>query len=181
MIGNDIVDLHLAKNQNDWRRKGYLAKVFNRSEQLLIHNAKDQDKMVWLLWSMKESAYKILNRLTGERLFNPSLFACELLCGSDKKIAGNVKKSDYIFPTKSSLNENHVHTVACTKRENLNKTITFLDSYNPDYLKIFNDSNGLLLTKDNNRLPQIFDSKTSIPHPASISHHGGYLCVSYLP
>jgi len=65
MLGNDIVDLDLAKTQSNWRRKNYLDKIFTTEEQLLISSAKRPDEMVWLLWSMKESAYKIYNRKSG--------------------------------------------------------------------------------------------------------------------
>ena len=36
MIGNDIVDLKLAKNQSNWQRKGFLEKQFTEEEQKTI-------------------------------------------------------------------------------------------------------------------------------------------------
>ena len=62
MIGNDIVDLHYAKHQSNWQRRGFLDKLFTESEQVFIRNANDSEKVVWLFWSMKESAYKIIAR-----------------------------------------------------------------------------------------------------------------------
>ena len=59
MIGNDIVDLKLASIQSNWQRKGFLNKVFTKKEQTLILNASNSFEMVWLLWSIKESAYKV--------------------------------------------------------------------------------------------------------------------------
>ena len=36
MIGNDVVDLATAKNENNWRRKGYLEKLFTEEEIAII-------------------------------------------------------------------------------------------------------------------------------------------------
>ena len=33
MIGNDIVDLNLAKTQSNWQRKGFLERQFTKKEQ----------------------------------------------------------------------------------------------------------------------------------------------------
>ena len=62
MIGNDIVDLELAAVQSNWRRKGFLEKVFTASEREIISSGEDPDLTVWLLWSMKEAAYKAHQR-----------------------------------------------------------------------------------------------------------------------
>jgi phosphopantetheinyl transferase (holo-ACP synthase) len=59
MIGNDVVDLVLARKKV-WRRTGYLQKIFTESEQLLIENSSNPHVLVWKLWSMKEAAYKII-------------------------------------------------------------------------------------------------------------------------
>ena len=33
MIGNDIVDLDLARTQSNWQRKGFLDKIFTKKEK----------------------------------------------------------------------------------------------------------------------------------------------------
>jgi len=57
MIGNDIVDLELALKESNWKRKGFLNKIFTNEEQLLISSAINPEIMVWNLWSRKEAAY----------------------------------------------------------------------------------------------------------------------------
>ena len=49
MIGNDIVDLDLAQKKSNWRRKGFLNKIFTLQEQSLIHNDFNPERMVWNL------------------------------------------------------------------------------------------------------------------------------------
>ena len=79
MIGNDLVDLKLANIQSNWQRKGFLDKLFTPKEQEYILNADNPFETVWLLWSMKESAYKAYLQIYGCRFFAPKKLACSLL------------------------------------------------------------------------------------------------------
>ena len=76
MIGNDIIDLALALKESNWKRKGFLDKIFTKNEQLLILNTQNPEVMVWNLWSRKEAAYKIYNRQTGIRGYFPLQLEC---------------------------------------------------------------------------------------------------------
>jgi phosphopantetheinyl transferase (holo-ACP synthase) len=60
MIGNDVVDLAVAKKRKQLTKR-VLDKIFKK-EQLLITSAINPETMVWNLWSRKEAAYKIYNR-----------------------------------------------------------------------------------------------------------------------
>src|SRR5436190_1967565 len=99
MIGNDIVDLALAKIESNWKRKGFLDKIFTKSEQLLISKTENQDVMVWNLWSRKESAYKIYNRQTGIRGY----FPLQLECSYENEILGRVSCNDNIYYTQTKI------------------------------------------------------------------------------
>lgn len=72
MIGNDIVDLGLARQESNWRRPRYLAKIFTPEEQQLIADAHRPTTMVWLLWSCKEAAYKRWASEHQQRSFFPN-------------------------------------------------------------------------------------------------------------
>ena len=76
MIGNDIVDLALAKKESNWKRNRFLDKIFTTKEQVLIVDAENPEIMVWNLWSRKEAAYKIYNRETGIRGYFPLQLEC---------------------------------------------------------------------------------------------------------
>ncbi len=71
MIGNDVVDLALAKVESNWQRKGYLDKLFTTKEQNLIFCSENPTIMVWILWSRKEAVYKIIRQENGLRGFYP--------------------------------------------------------------------------------------------------------------
>ena len=78
MIGNDIIDLSLAKTASNWQRKGFLEKQFTANEQQLVLEAPNSFVMVWRLWSMKEAAYKIYTQQHIVRFFAPKKFECKL-------------------------------------------------------------------------------------------------------
>lgn len=59
MTGNDIVDIKQAAAESNWKRKGFLEKIFTPHEQEYIGQSALPEEMVWKLWSMKESAYNI--------------------------------------------------------------------------------------------------------------------------
>lgn len=78
MVGNDIVDLAEARAQSDWKRPGYLAKLFTPWERECIRKSSDPFTMVWSFWSMKEAAYKLYTQIHPGRFFKPHAFACHL-------------------------------------------------------------------------------------------------------
>ena len=154
MLGNDIVDLVLAKTQSNWRRKNYLHKIFTAEEQLLITSSENPDEMVWLLWSMKESAYKIYNRKTGIRSFAPKSLKCSIHSNTGQTY-GEVNIEDHTYFTKSDIETSYLHTVASAESGNL-KSISIVIYTSPDHL---------------------FDYKST--KPGSVSHHGQYLALVY--
>ena len=90
MIGNDIIDLTLAKLESNWQRKGFLEKLFTTFEQSLICNSENPEQMVWHLWSRKEAAYKIYHRETKIRAFIPMQIECFSLPLADDFSVGKV-------------------------------------------------------------------------------------------
>lgn len=78
MIGNDIVDIAEAKQKSNWQRPRFLEKLFTLQEQQLIKNSENPFLMVWRLWSMKESAYKLYIQINPSRFYNPKAFECSV-------------------------------------------------------------------------------------------------------
>lgn len=173
MLGNDIVDLQLAAKQSNWRRKGYLQKIFTEQEQELILNATDQDQMVWLLWSMKEAAYKIVNRENLKRFYSPKKFSCTLY-----ENIGTVNFEDNLCYTKSEITEKLIHTIASSQCENLFNAKTSFLANTANYLSDFNSNSKLyILEKDANGIPNLVAKTNAERYSASVSHHGDYLAV----
>lgn len=175
MLGNDIVDLQLAAKQSNWRRKGYLQKIFTSQEQELILNATDQDQMVWLLWSMKEAAYKIVTIEVGERFYRPRSFEC-FLDLSQFSYKGKVVFEEFSFETVSEITEDYINTTATSAHNSQIEPYLFQNS--ATYIQDFNKlSHHFMLTKNEVNLPTIQDLFTEEFYPASVSHHGRYVSI----
>jgi phosphopantetheinyl transferase (holo-ACP synthase) len=155
MIGNDLVDLARAALDSNWRRPGYLQKVFTEEEQELIHRSPQPNQLVWLFWSMKEAAYKINSRQTGIRSFNPSSIACTVLKSTQVKVKGKVSIASEVYYTETSFRSDYIHSIAALAPEHIAQVRT----------EIFID------------VPGSFDYRAT--KPACISHHGRYLALVY--
>ena len=180
MLGNDVVDLKQASIDSNWQRKGYLRKIYTVQEQELILDAEQPATMLWLLWTMKEASYKVINRLTGVRNYSPLSYVCRNLVIRDTDVSGMVTAGNYSLYIKAEITEEWIHSVAVWKKELLdNLKIHYLSnsSYYPDDFNL--SCAGYRLTKDNTGLPQITNLLTSVTSEASVSHHGRYTAILY--
>ena len=115
MRGNDVIDLDLASRESNWQRRGFLEKVFVGSEQGLILNDDDPSGMVWLLWSMKEAAYKAhQRRFSLTPWLNWKSLTCTLTQRSTSAACGTVAVHGYSYTTCSAIFPDHIHSVADT-------------------------------------------------------------------
>ncbi len=155
MIGNDIVDLALAKNQSNWKRKGYLEKIFTLSEIKIIQNAINKDDKVWELWSRKEAVYKIIMQKGGKRGFYPRKIEC-----LENEI---VAFENQLFYSKTYFSDDFIYSEAVMNKNEFEKIMP-LENFNLIY-KI----NGMPFLKINNKTVSV--SKT---------HHGRFEKTIYL-
>ena len=191
MIGNDLVDLKLAAKQSNWQRKGFLDKLFTHKEQGYILNSDNPFKTVWLLWSMKESAYKAYLQMHNERFFAPKNLTCNLT----SKNKGTVLINNTLFFTESEIGEAFIYTVAFTKNHE-NKFLT--DCFRFEHLDFKNQQSQtyqkvlaafanklklpvaqLKIKKNGQDVPQLIQGKMLLNHSFSITHHGqfGAFCI----
>jgi len=192
MIGNDIVDLNLASIQSNWQRKGFLDKVFTESEQRLILNAENAFKMVWRLWSMKESAYKVYIQQYQKRFFAPKKMVCFLINESE----GFVVINNIKYRTLSEIKVDYIYTIA-TVSSIKNEVISHC--FNIDDASAKNQSNvayhqlktsisnthklpfqDLEIKKTAVGIPKIYQKNSLLNILFSITHHGNYGAISLL-
>ncbi|GGB98018.1 4'-phosphopantetheinyl transferase family protein [Dyadobacter sediminis] len=151
MIGNDLVDLYCASIESNWKRKGFLDKLFTTSEKTQIRSGENPFLLVWKYWTMKEAAYKIYSRMTGIRSFAPVKLCCTL----GEHTFGTVQIDDLKFYTCTEMTENYIHTIAGLQSDQLAKIRIEIIHYSGE-------------------LPA-YASK----NPACVSHHGHYLALVY--
>ena len=182
MIGNDIIDLSLAKTQSNWQRKGFLEKLFSNDEQQLILEASNSFEMVWWLWSMKEAAYKIYTQHHEIRFFAPKKFECKSIQGSK----GVVSFKGQNFYTRTIINQDCVFTTAVLE----NKKSSYSEIVSPDQIDTMiksklNELTALKISeikqkKTKNNVPSYYYKTTLLTSSCSISHHGKYGAYSFL-
>jgi phosphopantetheinyl transferase (holo-ACP synthase) len=153
MIGNDIVDLAQAEEDSNWKRPGYLEKLFTTEEQFLISSNIQPESMIWLLWTMKESAYKISSRRSKLREFAPVKLCCNNLIIHENTATGNVTYNQQLYFTSSIIEEFYIHTIAATTLEEL----------------------GLVTME----IIETENHQLRINNPDSVSHHGRFIAFAY--
>lgn len=191
MIGNDLVDLKLAAKQSNWQRKGFLNKLFTPKEQGYILNSDDPFKTVWLLWSMKESAYKAYLQTYNDRFFAPKKLACSLI----SKNNGTVLINNELFYTESDKNKAFIYTVAFSEKHNnifLNdcfgfEHLDFKNQQSQTYQKVLAAFSRelklsfaqLKIKKNGQGVPQLFQGDMLLNYSFSLTHHGsfGAFCI----
>lgn len=193
MIGNDIVDLDLAKKESNWQRRGFLDKLFTSEEQELITASNDSFQTVWLLWSMKESAYKAYLQSQGNRFFSPKSIKIKLI----SKNSATALIHDKLFYAQSEINQNVIHTTALSEKGAKNVTSDFFKLGNTNYearrletyqnllqafcVKLRLSSEFFDIKKNDLGIPQLYQNEERLKNALSISHHGCYgaFCFRY--
>ena len=200
MIGNDIVDLAQAAQDSNWQRRGFLAKVFTEYEQAIIRAATNPAQLVWLFWSLKESAYKARFRETNQRTFAPQKISCHLnsvtetaaeatiVYGREYR-ATSVISSQYItsvawLPATTQQPAHDAFLLPDVRYENQHFAVRQAATLHvSSQLAIKADT--VVICKDRSGIP--FLSVGSRQIPLSLSHHGRYgafavdrACFAYL-
>lgn len=187
MIGNDVVDLKLAGKESNWQRKGFLEKIFNPSEQDLVWRSSDQNQAVWTLWSMKEAAYKVHQRINSlPRQLNWKDYQCEFYEKKEQEVKGLVKIGNEAYFTFSERNTESIFTTATVTRDKVVKSYCDrasmkvikekLLSQISEYYKI--PKSLLSFQKNAHGIPCIQYLKKEIYSDFSLTDHGNFAAFS---
>ena len=120
LLGNDIVDLQEASATGKVQELRFLERVFTVGEQECIRAADCAVLMLWMLWSGKESLFKVMSKIESGLVFSHKRFALEekvltaLLSGAS---SGGKIVSEILFENRSmhlqwEWNSEYVHCVA---------------------------------------------------------------------
>lgn len=182
MLGNDIVDLIIAEKESDWRRRGYLEKIFTRFEQNLIKSSSNPDLLVWILWSMKEAVYKAHFRIARHREFAPTKIEIKNLDITKESAAAEANYYNIKYFTKTDISDSFVHSIALIDPLKFSEIKTVkLTTTSRDYTSllinknVINKTDNVVKTKEG--IPNIATKEGILKSPISISHHGNYLAI----
>lgn len=175
-IGNDIVDLNLAKTQSNWLRKGFLEKQFTMQEQKIILSSNNPFEQVWLFWSMKEAAYKCYTQDYPKRFFAPKKFSCQIINSS----LGVVQIASKKYHVKYFITNDYVYSEAQEhKSVKMVSELFYIDNQehkskniNSQLLSYF--KKDVQLIKNKIGVPFLYQDNIKLPHSISTTHHGNY-------
>ncbi len=191
MVSNDIIDIAYTRLHSDWQRRGFLHKIFNGEEQDMILSVSDPFSLVWRLWSMKESIYKLQMDATSVHKYNPSKISCRII----DDINGTVSIDHQTYSTTTNQTAEYIYTYAIVKNQSelINKIINIKprDIYTQSqmcYKALINDvmhhtgieDNQIQIKKTPNGIPSLFHHDRRLDMDISISHHGSFGAYSIL-
>jgi len=175
-IGNDIVDLNLAKTQSNWQRPGFLEKQFTQKEQADILKSENPFEQVWLFWSMKEAAYKCHVQQFKKRFFAPKKFLCKTLSNQSRIVQFN----NIFYYIKYRISNNYIYTTATEKNDVKMVSESFFIDNNLNSTKIIDKkiqtyfSSVVQIKKNALGIPFIYQNDEKTPKTLSKTHHGNY-------
>ncbi len=175
MIGNDIIDLQLAKTQNNWQRPGFLEKQFTDKEIRLIYESKDPFHLVWRLWSMKEAAYKIVVRQYKKRFFAPKKLECTVFSDT----AGEVLFEDESFQVRTESTTEYIYSVTGDSSFSWLNIQSKLDFFKEVERKFGYSSTQLNIKKNKLGIPKLFNDNEQVSSSLTKTHHGRFEAIEY--
>lgn len=208
--GNDIIALKTI-NIARTKQQNFYRKIISASEKDLYDRQLSDilpfDVFVWLLWSVKESIYKYLQRITPELVFSPTKIIITQLSlpadnfveqfegrGFDDNSAykGVISFGDHTLYSRSVISEEFIFSVVnCTDDfGHIRWGIQLIHSSEPDAqskavreflikaLSPLFPGSDLLVDKSPHGYPIILKDGVEIALPISLAHHGHYVGYS---
>lgn len=174
MIGNDLVDIKKARYQSNWKRSGWLEKIFDDFELQHIKTSEQPEYTVWELWSRKEAAYKAHQRLLKlQPVFNPKSFVCS---------PGNkVIHKDYEYRVETKITDAYIYSeVMLPEAYNVaSKIVKGLDNARSLLKQTLSEkyqiqTSKIQIKKDQYRIPFITLNGKYEKTDFSLTNHGNY-------
>lgn len=176
MIGNDIIDLSLAKTQSNWKRSGFLEKQFTNHEIDSIRKSENPFLLVWRFWSMKEAAYKIVVQQQNKRFFGPKKFECQIVSETE----GFVRFEAQTFQSTTTSTSKYIYTaIGSASVQCIGNKINRSEMLKQMGTQIGVHDSELKIEKNAFGVPQLYKCGRQISSALSITHHGNFQAFEY--
>jgi len=210
--GNDIVSLN-AINVTRTKQPNFYSKILTLTETAFYKQPGFAtipfEIFVWLLWSIKESAFKFLQRIDADILFTPVKFEVNEIqippgfnlpgfddveltgIGFDglNTIRSTIKFGDHIFYSNSLIYKEFIVSVV-NSNQDFSQThwgIKRIDSNETDIqsaeVRAFLIDNlpdkNIIISKNSKGIPILLKDKQELSIPISLSHHEYYIAYSF--
>lgn len=190
MVGNDVIDLQETRRSTNWERPRWLQKVFTPKEQVMISASNDPFTLVWKLWSIKESAYKVHLQAGGQPFLDPTKINCHLETSTDSTI----KVGTLLLNATTTVTTSYIFSTAQLHDAAIQTGIFLLEKRTPQQqssglqqrllqaiaTKKHLELSALRLQKTSTGVPQVYCNNQLLPIACSLTHHGSYGAYSML-
>lgn len=196
MIGNDIIDLNCARRMSKIHHPNWKEKVLTTQEKKQIMAYPSIESGLWSFWALKESAYKIFFKKTGQRLFIPKKFRCTLAQIQSNQIHALIDSPIGPCYGRVQLFPDHIIALASTQKSFLSTTIWQKIAFQRTaHAHQSHDIRAGLIQclhlewnfpikdlsiQSPSRFPQVFFKNKVLPVDVSLSHHHKWGAFAFL-
>ncbi|HON58029.1 MAG TPA: 4'-phosphopantetheinyl transferase superfamily protein [Smithella sp.] len=119
-MGNDVVDLKEPGNVGKSGNLRFLKKILTAAEMEWVRKAEKPDAALWRLWAAKETAYKVLRKISAKAAFLPRQWPVVWTGRLDGKVVAHDGKAIFVS---CFSNEDYIHCVGSDDASVLEKCI----------------------------------------------------------
>lgn len=197
MLGNDIIDLREVLTSGQARRPNFQDRICRSSEIKPLQACFSTEHCTWLLWAVKESAYKYYIQAGGAPLFAPKKFrftalriAPEIVEGYTETPLGKVFSEVQLstahltaesrsIASESAKIHRKIYLLTASKQASKSKELKQLVCQQIAE-ELGKDSREVHIIKDDRQVPFLYGKERRLPYAISLSHHGVWGFFSYL-
>jgi hypothetical protein len=194
--GNDIVALAATDKERTCRYR-YYSRIATPAEVLLYaelaDGALDFSTFIWLLWSIKESVYKLVSRSNPRLVFAPLQLPVDQVGFRAGHIEGMVRFGQETLYSRSFLRDGTIMTVVSQEKDFAHTRWGVHAIGDPGYasqaagvrefalqsLSAILPGAALRIVKDPDGPPEVWDANELLNIPISFAHHDRYVAWSY--
>ncbi|HET6254194.1 MAG TPA: 4'-phosphopantetheinyl transferase superfamily protein [Puia sp.] len=188
--GNDIVALAVTDPARTSRYRFY-SRIVSRSELEGLGSALPFPTFIWLLWSVKESAYKYISRSNPRLVFAPLKIPVSSLELREDYYEGMIQLEHIVLYSRSYVTSETIMTVVSDEKEFTNTRWGSHVIGDADYANqsasvrehalesLSTVAPGLRIVKAPDGPPEVWDGGRILDIPISLAHHERYVAWSY--
>jgi hypothetical protein len=192
-VGNDVVDLADPESRLEGLHPRFDERVFGDGERAALEASASRQLLHWAFWAAKESAYKARRRLDPSVVFSPREFEVELppLPPAGGSAAGRVVHRGRCFALEVHADGAWVHAVARSGNAGGARVVSAVERIADEpglavrHLAAATIAASLALGPDEllivGRPPVVMHRGRPIEATVSLSHHGRFAAVAFVP
>jgi len=196
MLGNDIIDLQEVLHSGQASRAGFQGRICTLSELSPLQKDFTIELSIWILWALKESAYKCYIQAGGLPLFAPKKFVATVEKINKHQLSAFLETPKGVFNSQVRINKSYVLAESWRNGSTSGKICSGIEVFTTDLQKDKSisikralckhfaaaqqlDIAELKVRKSDRNIPALYLAGKKLPLTVSLSHHGKWGLFSY--